>query len=747
MVSLFAKKRRPRPPSKLEDLTLRGFGGGLNVVDDDVNMEAKFQTTLTNFRRLTSGAQAIRFGYSWFADVADTVTGNIVDMVYFNGRIIAVTSTGQIATISDIGAKVKIWSTAIAALLPGAPAGWTALTQVDFVSFKDKLIIHNGTDKPIIISAAFAVTYLQDLGTGSNVNVPIGKYGCIAANYHCVAGIAGSLTTIYISNKSTAGTFPGDPAPNDAISVDVGAYAPSGAPEILGIAGYRTKLIVFFRGQALIIQLGEYNTAATPVHVPRFDDEMPQFGLINHRCIISIENDLIFSGYDGLASGKRNLFSQAIVSKFLSAYIEPLWRTKFAVANVTSAFMVYNKIEHASYVFVNDDAGTVILFQANEQLKYEAWGIAEGFKFACGCTSFLGRVFVANRAGATTRIYLLGNSIYAGESFAADRLNDRDATWAQSTAYTAGQLLVGSIGPIEINGGFEDNPPIGNKWTVFGGAGVSKIDFFGGVRTGLLCLGMTRSAINNAASDPFLVIPAASYTLSGWFAGPNVSAAGLTFGMVFYDVSNVALQTSYVVNDGAIAVAFAQKTGTFTAPAGAHHALIFIRHTLSDVVNVSAYDLLCDDVALSSNSANTSPYEVLIGHTSPGTGTFQDELVNHPTRFGLWLGQPIDFVLEQPWTDGRNPMRTKHIKFISIDSRGTAGFTLSAYVDFDAENVALAMNFVGNDATSGPRSNDPQLYEFPVKFKSIKTKITGSTRASLTIAAIRYLFAKGRYRR
>src|SRR5262249_39202989 len=159
--------------------------------------------------------QRIRFGTKWFANVAGTITGNIVDMEYFNDRLIVVSSTGQIATVTNAGVVAKIWDTAIAAALPGAPAGWSATTQVDFVPWKDQFIIHNGVDKPIIISSAFAVTYLQDLATGSNVNTPIGKYGCIAANYHCVAGISGALTTVYISARGTSGTFPGDPAPND----------------------------------------------------------------------------------------------------------------------------------------------------------------------------------------------------------------------------------------------------------------------------------------------------------------------------------------------------------------------------------------------------------------------------------------------------------------------------------------------------------------------------------------------------
>jgi len=107
-------------------------------------------------------------------------------------------------------------------------------------------------DKPVSISVALATTYLQDLATGSNTNVPIGKYGCTVGNYHVVAGIPAAPTVAYIASKATAGTFPGDPAPNDAISFDVGAYAPAGATEIRGVAGFRQFLIVFFLTQAAI---------------------------------------------------------------------------------------------------------------------------------------------------------------------------------------------------------------------------------------------------------------------------------------------------------------------------------------------------------------------------------------------------------------------------------------------------------------------------------------------------------------
>jgi hypothetical protein len=97
-------------------------------------------------------------------------------------------------------------------------------------------------------------------------------------------------TEIIISAKGTSGVFPGDPAPNDAISIDVGAYAPEGAASIRGIAGFRTYLLVFLQNITLQIKLGQYDD--TGIHTPQFPDTLPQFGLLGNRCIVTVENDL-----------------------------------------------------------------------------------------------------------------------------------------------------------------------------------------------------------------------------------------------------------------------------------------------------------------------------------------------------------------------------------------------------------------------------------------------------------------------
>jgi len=591
-VSLFnAPPPKKLAKSKLEEIVLRGFGGGWNVVDADTNMDAKYQPELLNLHRTPAGAQHLRFGTKLFSYTHTVCTGNIIDIVYFNNRLIVVTSTGQIASVDNNGNPFVLWTPTIAAALPGAPGGWSATTQVDFVPWKDQLIIHNGVDKPIIIGPTYVPKYLADLASGSNVNVPIGKFGCIASNYHCVAGLPASLTTVYISSKGTAGTFPGEAPPNDAISIDVGAYAPSGAPEILGIAGYRQYLIVFFRGQSLIVTLGEYNTATPPAHVPRFVDEMPQFGLVNHRCMATIENDLRFSGYDGMASAKRNLFSGNIDSRFLSSLIEPAWRSGLPPVPISQPYMVHNPIEHCTYLFTNDAVGTTYVYQANEQLKYESWTRYEGTGLRCvaGCKSFLGRVFLAGHVNGRQNIYQMGNDIFPGEQYLGDLLNHWTKFWANAMNFAVGDMVLDSV----LNKSFK---------------------------------------------------------------------------------CNIAHQSAL-------------------APA-----------------------------------------------------TFAQDRAANPAFWTEYLGENVPFTFELPWIDGRSPMRLKQLRFISIDTRGTAAFTVTAFVEFKG-TPALTAQFVGNDALDGILSNDPQLYGFPLKFKTVKIRVTGSTKEQLTFAGLRYLFSKGRFRR
>jgi hypothetical protein len=440
-MKLYPQNLRVSRRARLEELTIAGFGGGLNAVESDITMRQSYLVALSNFRRTASGSQESRFGSNWFADVASVVTGTIVDSDYFASTIITPTTTGQVAAVDSSGAVVAIWNSTLAALLPGTPTGWSAgLDSIDFVPFRDELVIHNGIDKPITIDQNLDVTYLQDLATGSNVNVPIGKYGCVVANYHCVAGIPAALTTVYISSKGTAGTFPGDPAPNDSISIDVGAYAPEGAPEIRGIAGFRSYLIVFFAGAAIPIQLGVYDADGN--HTPTFPDSLPSFGLLGHRCLTSVVNDLRFANFGNLASVKRNIFG-GVDGDTMSDIIEPAYRADIGALTGTQqlkgCFVVYDSAQHDTAVYL--PGGIAWVYNNNEKLKYRAWTRYTGPAWTSGCVSSLGRVFLT----FGTRIFQQGNGVFASEAYRADRLNDRDGNWTTGHSYFVDDLARDTI--------------------------------------------------------------------------------------------------------------------------------------------------------------------------------------------------------------------------------------------------------------------------------------------------------------
>ena len=497
-VSVFPQTLKVGRTNKLENITLRGFGGGWNAIETDLQMESTYLTKLRNFRRTAGGTQRIRFGSKfhsfWGGEVPEGDT--ILDMEYFSGHLIFVFTNGDIwaaAPFEDGSGleKTVIWNQDIAAALPvgeGEPpaTGWSSgLTTVDFVPYKNELIIHNGIDKPITISRELETTYLADLAATplpSNINVPIGKYGCVVSNYHCVGGIAEQPTLIYISAVGTAGVFPGDPAPNDSITVDVGAFAPQGAVEIRGIAGFRANLLVFFQDQTVIIKLGTYNAAG--VHEPFFPDTMPTFGLLGHRCIVPVENDLLFAGLGGVYSARRNLLSVSgtLETQTLSDRIEPEYRQTIGVLNdqqqLEQCWMVQDALSHDVLLFT--PVGRVFVFSFNTKLRYSSWSEYSDMDYQCGCKTFLGRLFYA----LGVKAYQHGNPVFTDEQFYRDREGDFEQTWANGIFYGPGDLVLDDVtgesftcilGHISAETGsfLEDrgNPPL--RWELFEGIDIS----------------------------------------------------------------------------------------------------------------------------------------------------------------------------------------------------------------------------------------------------------------------------------
>lgn len=441
---LFQNRGGQRRAQKLQETTFTNFGGGLNTLDEDLGMSLRYQVELQNFRRLPNGAQTVRWGNRRFADVAGVVNGNIVDSFYFGTRLIHVTDAGEIATVSDNGSASVIWNAAIAALLPGSPDGWSPLTAVDFVPFRDTVVIHNGVDKPVRVKNTYLVEYDQDDATGSNVNYPIGKYGCTVGNYHVVAGIPASPTEVYISSKGTSGVFIGD-TDSDAISIDVGAYAPEGGDEIVGVAGFRSQLLVFFPRHTLVVTLGIYNDAG--VHTPEFPDSLPSFGLLSHRCIMPILGDIMFADVDGLNSAKRNLFSGLVEPAQLSAEVSPTYRKVMGSLPVadqrTKTFAVYDQLHGDAIVFA--PGGKAFCYSFSQRLRYASWSTYTHRDIVSACVSTKGRVFYTKG----TKVYQMGNLEYQ-EAYYGDEVDDYDVVWSTDTSLSIGARVLTTDGVFEV---------------------------------------------------------------------------------------------------------------------------------------------------------------------------------------------------------------------------------------------------------------------------------------------------------
>jgi hypothetical protein len=290
---------------ELQQVTARNFGGGLDLIDSEYNLASQFAVSGYNMVPDENGSLQVRWGTRQFADFTGKLTGSIVGLEYYYTYLVAVDTNGQVAVADASGTTTLIWSQAIAKTKAGAPNGWSATTIVNFTQFLGSLIIVNGVDKPIIVSKVLDVQYLQDLGSGSNIRVPITKLVITHSNYVVMAGDPNAPGRLYISNAGTSGTWPGDPLPNDAITFDVDKYAPDSIGEITALASFRDRLIVFFSRYILTVQLGVYNTATPPVHQPKIDDTIASYGAVSQRSVINTGDQLIFLDYTGVSSIKQ----------------------------------------------------------------------------------------------------------------------------------------------------------------------------------------------------------------------------------------------------------------------------------------------------------------------------------------------------------------------------------------------------------------------------------------------------------
>lgn len=415
-VVAFPKRQRLKPkPPQLSDVTLRDFSGGLKNTDNEIALTSKFASKLINMWPDPDTSQVLRFGTKEYA----TVSNIVINLTYFRQHLICVLENGEIEKVDSAGTVTSIWNATIAAALPGAPSGWSgSLTLVDFSEFRGELIITNGVDKPLIVDNTLSVDYLQDIPTGSNVNTPITKFVTTVANYLVMAGISGGDTTIYVSATGTSGTWPSDPAPNDSISFDAGAYTGQSSSKIIGIGSFKNFLVVFFNTFSVIFQLGNYDGSGN--HLPTLIDSYPNLGTVNHKTFLATETDLIYAGNSGVISAEKHVIGNTLQTEGMAENLADDYPATLGLVakNDLDCFVVNDPLTKTVFFIFHKEDATIKAFgmRYRENFTKTSWAEVTGWSFTCGCTSEKGRVFF----GEGTKVYQYGNSVFEDEAFYAD---------------------------------------------------------------------------------------------------------------------------------------------------------------------------------------------------------------------------------------------------------------------------------------------------------------------------------------
>lgn len=432
-MSKMFKRGIKRPAETLQDVTVRDFSGGWNVVDDDLNLKSKFAKLSDNMFRAESGGLQVRWGTRLFADVAEHLEV-IINVFYYDTALVAVGSNGKIVAVKANQTLSLIWDSTIAAALPGAPQGWT--NELEFcsgVEMQGKLIICNGIDKPVWVTPGYIVEYVNDPATGSNANVPICRYVISFGGYCIMAGDPIDTSRVHYSHYRSPGTWFGDAAPNEATFLDTFNEVPVGSPVVRGLSYFRDRLVIGYERCNLIGTVGDHDTGGN--HVPTVGDPIANYGLISHHTYQPIGDDLLFLDNVGVPGFRQSLLSSSIRPNRISQLIDPeiraaLGRVSSDQALLDRVFSIYNQREGQYMLFIPSDNGLshtsetrCFSYQSIPSLKIEEWRQFRGWNWRCGCLSALKRVFLCRGS----QIYILGNRddpIYADYELDQETFDD-----------------------------------------------------------------------------------------------------------------------------------------------------------------------------------------------------------------------------------------------------------------------------------------------------------------------------------
>ena len=398
---------RPLPPSrrrtnKLKSATARQFTGGLNVVDSELNLSSKYARVLDNMYRGLDGAMQIRQGTELLSDYNSISDGYTLNGTYYVNRIISVNDVGQVFSTDGTGATVRIWDSSIAASTRSGLTTWGETAYVAFEEFGGDLTVHNGQDKPLIITPELTVDYLADPATGSNINVPIGRIVC-KFNKHLVVAVGSDL---YVSDENTSGVYVGDAGATYAAVFSMRTSVTKGPTDIIGLSPFRDWLLVRFRECTIPIQFKKVTVPADALEINDTSDVgggLDNYGSISHRTSQNLGDITLACDIAGVSSIALATFTSKLSPDRPSRLVDPLIKKAIApLSSVTleyGAFAVYHNDAAIYNLFIPDAPSTEqskvrgFGFRYIKSLDIKAWNTFSGWNWAWGGVTSEGLVF------------------------------------------------------------------------------------------------------------------------------------------------------------------------------------------------------------------------------------------------------------------------------------------------------------------------------------------------------------------
>lgn len=630
------------------------------------------------------------------------IGGNIIHDMYFNRRLIVFTDIGEIGTAEDAGTLTRIWGVAEAEALSAGLVPSRACLHWSSDAFKSTVIACNGydRDKPVQIDKDFKCEYLIDKATLSNSAVPRADYVL------CMGGYVSFIRTEYgdpfveFSARGTDGTFTREVDPADAAEIDLSMITSSVEPVLLGAGKLRERMYCAFYDNGMLGTLGVYDESGN--HQPDFKDTISENGTVSHRTIVSLGNDVIMCDYAGVPSVSISQQSGIFVPTRLSELIAPAIQQHLAN-------MAEDTLRTKAFAVFNRSNKSYMLFVP----------IYDEVEYTCVNDPF---VF---------------NDDLRGLNYALLRV-PQHRLFESSSITIQGATDIGSLGAADINGVRRVVSVVDkdNVIVELGGHPSNPDDTFGGGAA------VTYTPVNDETIC-YVFEYNKEFKIRRWtrYRGWNFDCGCSSQRGRMYLAKALRV---YRVGDNEEPI-YADFVNDYTIPAWENSTPYSVGDRVPDLSDGSVY--IC-----------------AIAHTSPASGTFKQYRDANLDIWEAFLGLPINWAVETPWSSLQDRGKVKTNKYVSIDSEGTDRFTLSAFTNKIRHSPTTnelipysSLEFQAGDTGgfgiqnpgtwgSGRRTREEKVWPFGVRGKLIRWRFSGSTIRRVRIVSLTMFYMLGNIR-